>query len=110
MLSETDTWDVAVVGAGPTGLLLSAELAAKKVGVVVLERAEVASSIPKANGIVGHAAVELAKRGIKGQASALYPRPDSSLARSYSNSGSDHGVHCTSCPLRTRGSLPNQHP
>jgi hypothetical protein len=64
MLSETDTWDVAVVGAGPTGLLLSAELAAKKVGVVVLERAEVASSIPKANGIVGHAAVELAKRGI----------------------------------------------
>lgn len=52
------------MGAGPTGLLLSAELAAKKVGVVVLERAEVASSIPKANGIVGHAAVELAKRGI----------------------------------------------
>lgn len=58
------TCDVAVCGAGPTGLLLAGELAAHGVDVIVLERDETPSMLPKANGIVGHAAVELAKRGV----------------------------------------------
>jgi 2-polyprenyl-6-methoxyphenol hydroxylase-like FAD-dependent oxidoreductase len=64
---ETDTpqhWDVAIVGAGPVGLLLAGELAANDIRVVVLERDRAPSPIPKANGIVGHSAVELANRGV----------------------------------------------
>ena len=67
MIFETDApdhWDVAIVGAGPVGLLLAGELAERDIRVAVLERAESPSLIPKANGIVGHAAVELAKRGV----------------------------------------------
>ena len=59
-----EVWDVAVVGAGPAGLLLAGELAGNGIRVVVLERDVAASEIPKANGIVGRAAVQLAKRGI----------------------------------------------
>jgi cation diffusion facilitator CzcD-associated flavoprotein CzcO len=47
---ETDTpqqWDVAIVGAGPVGLLLAGELAAKDVRVVVFERDDAPSPIPK---------------------------------------------------------------
>jgi 2-polyprenyl-6-methoxyphenol hydroxylase-like FAD-dependent oxidoreductase len=67
VIIETDTprhWDVAIVGAGPVGLLLAGELAAKDIRVVVFERDDEPSPIPKANGIVGHSAVELAKRGV----------------------------------------------
>lgn len=60
----TQDWDVAIVGAGPVGLLLAGELAARDVRVVVFERDDAASPISKANGIVGHSAVELAKRGL----------------------------------------------
>lgn len=60
----SDPWDVAIVGAGPIGLLLAGELAERDIRVAVLERADAPSPIPKANGIVGHSAVELAKRGI----------------------------------------------
>lgn len=56
--------DVAICGAGPVGLLLAGELAAHGVGVVVLDRADKRSPVPKANGVVGHTAVELVKRGI----------------------------------------------
>lgn len=56
--------EVTIVGAGPIGLLLAGELAAHDIRVVVLERDVAPSTIPKANGIVGHAAVELARRGI----------------------------------------------
>lgn len=56
--------DVAVVGAGPVGLLLAGEVAARGIRVVVLERAKAPSTQPKANGIVGSAALELARRGI----------------------------------------------
>jgi 2-polyprenyl-6-methoxyphenol hydroxylase-like FAD-dependent oxidoreductase len=66
MTGETEAaevWDVAIVGAGPIGLLLAGELASHGVRVVVVERADSPPSAPKANGIVGHAAVELAKRG-----------------------------------------------
>jgi 2-polyprenyl-6-methoxyphenol hydroxylase-like FAD-dependent oxidoreductase len=62
--NTSEQWDVAVVGAGPVGLLLSSELASRKIRVVVFEQAETASAIPKANGIVGHSALELANRGI----------------------------------------------
>jgi 2-polyprenyl-6-methoxyphenol hydroxylase-like FAD-dependent oxidoreductase len=67
MTIQTDTphpWDVAIAGAGPIGLLLAGELAERGIRVVVFERADSPSPIPKANGIVGHAAVELAERGI----------------------------------------------
>ncbi len=59
-----DPWDVAIVGAGPIGLLLAGELAERALRVVVLERTDSPSTVPKANGIVGHAAVELATRGV----------------------------------------------
>lgn len=59
-----DVCDVAICGAGPVGLLLAGELAAHDIGVVVLDRADMPSPVPKANGIVGRAAVELAKRGV----------------------------------------------
>jgi 2-polyprenyl-6-methoxyphenol hydroxylase-like FAD-dependent oxidoreductase len=64
---ETDTpeyWDVAIVGAGPVGLLLAGELAANDIRVVVFERDDAPSPVQKANGVVGHSAVELAKRGV----------------------------------------------
>ena len=60
----SDAYDVAIVGAGPTGLLLAGELAARDIRVLILERTDAPSTIPKANGIVGRSAVELTKRGI----------------------------------------------
>jgi 2-polyprenyl-6-methoxyphenol hydroxylase-like FAD-dependent oxidoreductase len=59
-----EVFEVAIAGAGPVGLLLAGELAACGIRVVVLERAEAPSSIPKANGIVGHAAIALTRRGV----------------------------------------------
>ncbi|GAA1951490.1 FAD-dependent monooxygenase [Microbacterium deminutum] len=57
-------WDIAIVGAGPIGLLLAGELAADGSRVVIFEREDSPSSMPKANGVVGRAARELAQRGI----------------------------------------------
>ncbi|MFJ3394716.1 FAD-dependent monooxygenase [Leifsonia aquatica] len=56
--------DVAVVGAGPVGLLLAGELAADGTHTVVLERSGAPSAMPKANGVVGHSALELDRRGV----------------------------------------------
>ena len=64
MTADKSSTEVAIVGAGPVGLLLAGELAQHGVRVVVFERAEAPSLTPKANGVVGRAAVELAKRGI----------------------------------------------
>jgi 2-polyprenyl-6-methoxyphenol hydroxylase-like FAD-dependent oxidoreductase len=64
MSTETDTVPVVIVGAGPTGLLLAGELAGAGVRVVVIERDAQPAAMPKANGIVGRAAVELRRRGI----------------------------------------------
>ncbi len=61
---SADPWDVVVVGAGPTGLLLAGELAAQGLRVAVLERDLERDPTPKGNGIVGRASVELAKRGV----------------------------------------------
>lgn len=61
-----DTGDVVISGAGPVGLLLAAELACHGLRVIVLERAGQPDTLPKANGIVGHAGVELTRRGLFG--------------------------------------------
>lgn len=56
--------DVVIIGGGPAGLLLAGDLAAAGIRPLVLERAQQISQVPKANGIVGHAAVELRRRGL----------------------------------------------
>jgi 2-polyprenyl-6-methoxyphenol hydroxylase-like FAD-dependent oxidoreductase len=61
---ETTHLNVAIIGAGPTGLLLAGELAARGIRVAVLERSLVPDISPKGNGIVGRASVELAERGV----------------------------------------------
>ena len=60
----TRPWDAVIVGGGPVGLLLAGELAAQGLRVTVLERAVSPSPIPKANGIVGQSALDLAERGL----------------------------------------------
>jgi 2-polyprenyl-6-methoxyphenol hydroxylase-like FAD-dependent oxidoreductase len=60
----TRPWDAVIVGGGPVGLLLAGELAAQGLRVTVLERAVSPSPIPKANGIVGRSALDLAERGL----------------------------------------------
>ena len=65
MIPDTmHAWDVVIVGAGPVGLLLASELAAQDLRVAVLERAAFPSPLPKANGIVGQSALDLAERGV----------------------------------------------
>ncbi|HEY8458717.1 MAG TPA: FAD-dependent monooxygenase [Actinopolymorphaceae bacterium] len=66
MSNQTDTGvqDVIVVGAGPVGLLLAGDLAAAGFRPVVLERALHPAEMPKANGVMGRAAVELRRRGL----------------------------------------------
>lgn len=63
---DADTFDteVAVVGAGPIGLLAATQLAARGIRVCVIEQLHEQATLPKANGIVGRAAVELHRRGI----------------------------------------------
>lgn len=56
--------DVVIVGAGPTGLFLAAELAARGVAVTVIERSVEPDRLPRANGIVGDAVRLLDERGI----------------------------------------------
>ena len=58
-------WDAVIVGAGPVGLLLASELAAQDLRVTVLERAASRSPFPKANGIVGQSALDLAERHVQ---------------------------------------------
>jgi len=53
-------WDAVIVGAGPVGLLLASELAAQDLRVTVFESAAAPSPLPKANGIVGQSALDLA--------------------------------------------------
>ena len=60
----TGPWDAVIVGAGPVGLLLASELAVQDLRVTVLERAASPSALPKANGIVGQSALDLAERGL----------------------------------------------
>jgi 2-polyprenyl-6-methoxyphenol hydroxylase-like FAD-dependent oxidoreductase len=55
---------VVVVGAGPTGLLLAGDLATAGVRTVVLDRAAEPVQIPKGNGVVGRAVLELRRRKV----------------------------------------------
>ncbi|MFD3515406.1 FAD-dependent monooxygenase [Streptomyces sp. NPDC058657] len=56
--------DVVVVGGGPVGMLLAAELALRQVRVVVLERAEQTADEPRAGTLHARTAQSLARRGV----------------------------------------------
>jgi 2-polyprenyl-6-methoxyphenol hydroxylase-like FAD-dependent oxidoreductase len=60
----TETADVAIVGGGPTGLMLAAELRLGGADPVVLERLPEISEIPKGNGLVGQIVPTLDYRGL----------------------------------------------
>ena len=62
--TDTSVLDVAIIGAGPVGLFLAGELAGAGIRTTVVEQASAPDSMPKANGVVGHAAVELQRRGV----------------------------------------------
>jgi 2-polyprenyl-6-methoxyphenol hydroxylase-like FAD-dependent oxidoreductase len=61
---EGPTADVVIVGGGPTGLMLAAELRLGGVDAVVLERLPEISEIPKGNGLVGQIVPMLDYRGL----------------------------------------------
>ncbi|NUT33853.1 MAG: FAD-binding monooxygenase, partial [Hamadaea sp.] len=69
--------DVVIVGAGPTGLMLAAELRLAGVRPLVLERAPQLRDVPKANGLGGQILRLLAYRGVLEtfQAAAAGPHP-----------------------------------
>lgn len=65
MVSDTlYRWDAVIAGAGPVGLLLASELAVHGLRVAVFESDASPSTVPKANGIVGQSALDLAERGL----------------------------------------------
>ena len=63
--------DVAIVGAGPVGLLLACELGLAGVHAVVLERDARPQEQPKANGLVGQIARAITLRGLLDEAPEL---------------------------------------
>ncbi|WP_026422948.1 FAD-dependent monooxygenase [Actinokineospora inagensis] len=71
--------DVVVAGAGPTGLMLAAELRLAGVHVLVLERQPAVWAVPKANGIAGQILELLRYRGlldrIEAEGGATHPAP-----------------------------------
>ncbi|WP_328602801.1 FAD-dependent monooxygenase [Nocardia terrae] len=62
-MRDTDA-DVIIVGAGPTGLMLAAELRLAGVMPVVLERSPQLRTVPKANGLGGQIVQVLGYRGL----------------------------------------------
>ncbi|SDH51234.1 2-polyprenyl-6-methoxyphenol hydroxylase [Lentzea fradiae] len=62
--SAPETADVVIVGAGPVGLMLAAELCLSGVRPVVLERAAERAAVPKAGGITGQVVRLLDHRGV----------------------------------------------
>lgn len=71
------TSDVTIVGAGPVGLMLAAELARSGVVPVVYERRPELSTRPKGNGLVGRIVSVLDDRGLleRFEAAASYSGP-----------------------------------
>jgi 2-polyprenyl-6-methoxyphenol hydroxylase-like FAD-dependent oxidoreductase len=69
--------DVAIVGGGPTGLMLAAELRLAGADALVLERLPEISQIPKGNGLFGQIVPMLDYRGLldKFRAEATYAGP-----------------------------------
>jgi 2-polyprenyl-6-methoxyphenol hydroxylase-like FAD-dependent oxidoreductase len=61
------TADVVIVGGGPTGLMLAAELRLGGADPVVLEQLPEISQIPKGNGLVGQIVPALDYRGLAGR-------------------------------------------
>jgi 2-polyprenyl-6-methoxyphenol hydroxylase-like FAD-dependent oxidoreductase len=64
------TVDVAVVGGGPTGLMLACELRLAGVRPVILERLPEPSTVPRSNGLVGQIVQMLDYRGLLERVSA----------------------------------------
>ena len=62
--NATATADVVIVGGGPTGLMLAAELRLGGADPVVLERLPEISQIPKGNGLIGQIVPVLDYRGL----------------------------------------------
>jgi 2-polyprenyl-6-methoxyphenol hydroxylase-like FAD-dependent oxidoreductase len=62
--NATAATDVVIVGGGPTGLMLAAELRLGGVDPVVLERLPEISQIPKGNGLIGQIVPTLDYRGL----------------------------------------------
>ncbi|MGW4244831.1 FAD-dependent monooxygenase [Nocardia sp. NPDC004722] len=69
-MPEFDT-DVIIVGAGPTGLMLAAELRLAGVRPVVLERSPQLRTVPKANGLSGQIIQMLRYRGLAHRLEAI---------------------------------------
>lgn len=67
--------DVVVVGAGPTGLLLAAELGLLGMRTIVLERQPALRDIPKAGGLSGQVLDLLRHRGVLSRFEAASPGP-----------------------------------
>ncbi|MEU7976786.1 FAD-dependent oxidoreductase, partial [Micromonospora sp. NPDC049089] len=71
--------DVAIVGAGPNGLMLACELALAGVHPVVLERHAAPTGEPRANGLVGQVVRLLDRRGLyarlSGESTPPAPQP-----------------------------------
>jgi len=63
--AESAAADVVIVGAGPVGLMLAAELCLGGVVPVVLERLPEISDIPKGNGMIGEIVQVLDYRGLR---------------------------------------------
>ncbi|MGH3382610.1 MAG: FAD-dependent monooxygenase [Actinoallomurus sp.] len=99
------TFDVAIAGGDPNGLMLAAELSLAGVRPVVLERLAARSEEPKANGLVGQAVRLLDHRGLatrlSGAPRARVSRRCARCSASSCATATPSSVSPTSWPART---------